>query len=285
MFTIAGLTGNTGAAAAQALLEAGHRVRGLVRDAARAQDWQARGVELATADLTDTPALTAALSGVEGAYILVPTPVDSADVIGHYIAVATSVRAAARAAALPRLVLLSSEGAHIGSGSGAIMGLRAAEAILADAAPRVTFLRASYFQENWRAVFEAARHQGVLPSFLASGGKRFGMIAARDIGAEAARLLTEAAPPPVVELTSAVQANEEDAAAAAALVLGRPVQVVRPPREAWDGILRAAGLGADYARLTADMIDAINAGRLGFSGAAPLRLAPTTLAETMRGWL
>lgn len=285
MFTIAGITGNTGAAAAHALLQAGHRVRGLVREPGRGEDWAARGVDLATADLADTAALTATLRGVAGAYILVPTPVASPDVIGHYVAVAGSVRAAARAAGLERLVFLSSEGAHIASGTGPIMGLRAAEAILADAAPRVTFLRASYFQENWRGVFDAARHQGILPSFLDSGGRRFGMVAARDIGAEAARLLTEGAPPPVVELTSATQANEEDAAEAAGQALGRAVQVVRPPREAWAGILREAGLGPDYARLTIAMLDAINAGRLGFSGVAPLRHGPTTLAETMRGWV
>jgi uncharacterized protein YbjT (DUF2867 family) len=170
-------------------------------------------------------------------------------------------------------------------GTGAIRGLHVAEAILADAAPRVTFLRPSYFQENWRSVFDAARHQGVLPSFHAAGAAPRGMVATRDIGAEAARLLTEAAPLPVVELTSAVQARDEDAAAAAAQALGRRVEVVRPPREAWDGILREAGLGADYARLLAEMYDGINAGHVGFSGAAPLRHGPTTLAQTMRDWV
>lgn len=285
MFLIAGLTGNTGAAAAQTLLDAGHRVRGLVRDPSRAADWPARGVELAAADLTDTAALTEALRGVAGAYLLIAAPVQAEDVIGYYIETATSIRAAARAAGLPRLVFLSSEGAHLASGTGAVRALHVAEALLADAAPSVTFLRASYFQENWRGVFDAARHEGVLPSFHPAGGPPFGMVTTRDIGAEAARLLTESAPPPVVEFTSAVPATDADAAAAAAQVLGRPVQVVRPPREAWEGILRRAGLGADYTRLLIGLYEGLHSGHLRFSGEAPRRTGPTTLAETMRGWV
>lgn len=285
MFLIAGLTGNTGAAAAGTLLEGGHRVRGLVRDPSRAAGWSARGVELATADLTDTAALIEALRGVAGAYLLIAAPVQSADVIGDYIEIATSIRAAARAAGLPRLVFLSSEGAHLTSGTGAVRALHVAEALLADAAPSVTFLRASYFQENWRGVFDAARHEGVLPSFHPAGIRAIGMVATRDIGAEAARLLTEAAPPPVVEFTSAVAATDDDAAVAAAEVLGRPVQVVRPPRQAWEGILRGAGMGADYTRLLIGLYDGLHSGQLRFSGAAPLRTGPTRLAETMRGWV
>lgn len=285
MFLIAGLTGNTGAAAARTLLDQGHQLRGLVRDPSRAADWSARGVELVPADLRDTAALTEAMRGVAGAYMLIAAPVQAEDVIGDYIEIATSIRAAARAAGLPRLVFLSSEGAHLAAGTGAVRALHVAEALLADAAPSVTFLRPSYFQESWRGVFDAARHEGVLPSFHPADAPPRGMVATRDIGGEAARLLAEAAPPPVVEFTSAVQATDADAAAAAAQVLGRPVQVVRPPREAWEGILRGAGLGADYTRLLIGLYDGINSGKLGFSGAAPLRTGPTTLAETMRGWV
>ncbi|WP_191085229.1 NmrA family NAD(P)-binding protein [Roseococcus microcysteis] len=285
MFLIAGLTGNTGAAAARTLLDAGHQVRGLVRDPSRAAGWAARGVELATADLRDTAALTEAMRGVAGAYLLIAAPIQAEDVIGDYITIATSIRAAARAAGLRRLVFLSSEGAHLASGTGAVRALHVAEALLADAAPSVTFLRPSYFQENWRGVFDAARHEGVLPSFHPAEAPPRGMVATRDIGAEAARLLTEATTPPVVEFTSAIQATDADAAAAAAQVLGRPVQVVRPPREAWEGILRGAGLGADYTRLLIGLYDGINSGHLGFSGAAPLRTGPTTLSQTMRDWV
>jgi len=285
MFLIAGLTGNTGAAAAQALLDASQPVRGLVRDPNRATDWAARGVALATADLLDRPALEAALRGVSAAYLLIAPPVAAPDVMGHFIATATSLRDAARAAGLPKLVFLSSEGAHLASGTGAVRGLHIAEAILADAAPQVTFLRPSYFQENWRPLFEAARHEGVLPSFHREGALPRGMVATRDIGAEAARLLLDPQAPPVVELTSAIQARDEDAAAAAAAVLGREVRLVCPPREAWEGILRQSGLGEDYARHIIGLYEGMNAGRLGFSGQAPLREGPTTLAETMRGWV
>ena len=61
MFTITGATGHVGEAAADVLLGRGAPVRVVLRDAARASEWTARGAEAAIADLADTAALTAAL--------------------------------------------------------------------------------------------------------------------------------------------------------------------------------------------------------------------------------
>ena len=72
MFVIAGVTGNTGAVVADTLLPAKAPVRVIVRDAAKGAAWQAKGAEVAIADLADVPALTAALRGAQGAYLLVP---------------------------------------------------------------------------------------------------------------------------------------------------------------------------------------------------------------------
>lgn len=285
MFAIAGLTGNTGAAAAEALLAEGLPVRGLVREPARAAAWAARGVELATADLADVPALTRALTGVEAAYVMLPPATQAPDPVGLYAAQATAVRAAARAAGLRRLVFLSSVGAQHAQGNGPIRGLHVAEALLADAAPEVVFLRPSFFQENWQPAFAMAQAQGVFPSFAPAGTAAFDMIATRDIGAEAARLLRESAPPRVVELGSVAQHGPEEAAAIAGHVLGREVTLVSPPRPAWEGILAEAGLGPAFAALIAEMYEGIGSGHVGFAAPAAVRRGPTTLEQTMKGWL
>ncbi len=280
MFVIAGITGNTGAAAARALLAQGQPVRALLRDPSRLPGW-AVGAEAFAAELTDAAALTRAFAGATAAYILVPTNPQVADPVRAYIDVALAVREAARAAGLPRLVFLSSVGAELATGNGPIRGLHLAEAILADAAPELVFLRPSAFQENWQSVWPVAATQGVLPSFAADSDALQPMTATADIGAEAARLLREAAPPRVVELAGPLTSVAQVAAAMAAR-LGRPVQVVQPPRAAWEGALQQAGLGAAYAAQVAEMNEAGNAGRLAFAGQP--RQAPTPFAETLAAW-
>ncbi|MBE7453987.1 MAG: hypothetical protein HS111_35615 [Kofleriaceae bacterium] len=64
------------------------------------------------AALEDTAALTAALRGATGAYLLVPPCLASADPAVRTRAVVASLAAATRAAAVPHAVLLSSIGAQ-----------------------------------------------------------------------------------------------------------------------------------------------------------------------------
>ena len=60
---VTGATGFLGGHIADALQEAGYRVRGIVRDPGKGARLAARGVDLAQADLADTDALEAGLSG------------------------------------------------------------------------------------------------------------------------------------------------------------------------------------------------------------------------------
>ena len=62
MFAVMGITGNVGGAIADTLLLHGKRVRGIVRDEAKAQAWKDRGVELVTAGYDEN--LAAAFTGV-----------------------------------------------------------------------------------------------------------------------------------------------------------------------------------------------------------------------------
>ena len=66
MYAITGITGNVGGASARALLNAGKKVRGVVRDKSKAAHWQKAGVELVIADLDDANALSEAFRGSEG---------------------------------------------------------------------------------------------------------------------------------------------------------------------------------------------------------------------------
>jgi NAD(P)H dehydrogenase (quinone) len=282
MYVIAGITGNTGAAAAEALLARGKSVRAIVRDESRAAAWAARGVELRRADLADAESLAQALEGAAGAYLLAPPLSEDGEHAALYVAVARSVRTAALRAGLPHLVFLSSEGAHIPAGTGVIRSLHLAETELAGAAPRVTFLRASYFQDNWRAVLPVAAAEGTLPTMLGDGKRA--MVAAADVGRAAAALLLEENPPDVVNLTGPEDYAPSDVAAALGAALGRHVTPARPPRTAWEATLEAAGLRPSDAALMAEMYDAIDSGLVRFEPRGEIRRGTITVGETVASW-
>ena len=70
-----------GGAAARTLLDAGLSVRAVMRDAAKGAAWKERGCEIALADMKDAAALAAALSGVDGVFVMIPPPELAARVI------------------------------------------------------------------------------------------------------------------------------------------------------------------------------------------------------------
>jgi uncharacterized protein YbjT (DUF2867 family) len=282
MYVIAGITGNTGAAAAKALLARGEAVRAIVRDEGRATAWAARGVELRRADLTDAESLARAFEGAAGAYLFAPPLSEDGEHATLYVAIARAVRTAAHRARLPRLVFLSSEGAHIPAGTGVIRSLHLAEAELAGAAPRLTYLRATYFQDNWRAVMPVAAAEGILPTLL--GEEKRAMVAAADVGRTAASLLLEENPPDLVNLVGPENCAPSDVAAAIAAALGRTVTPVRPPRETWETVLGSAGLNPGDAALTAEMYDAIGSGLVRFEPRGETRRGTITIAETVACW-
>ncbi len=66
-----GSTGFLGQAVAPALLDAGHELRLLVRDPAKAEPWARRGAELVQGDFVDSEALSKVCNGVETVVCLV----------------------------------------------------------------------------------------------------------------------------------------------------------------------------------------------------------------------
>jgi uncharacterized protein YbjT (DUF2867 family) len=284
MYFVAGITGQTGSSAAEALLQAGHRVRALVRNKAKAASWAARGVEIVEGDITDKAALTRALADVTGAYLLAPPHVTHPDPIAYYRDLTMTIREAAQAASLKKLVFLSSQSAHLPTGTDPIRGLYEAERILAGAAPELTFLRPAYFHENWKSVFSLAVQKGILPTMFTDPAHPITTVATADIGRVAADLLLAPDAAAVIELEGPEPLSADDAAAVASAALGKPVSVVVLPRDQWIPVLTGAGLGEAYAGLLAELYDGINSGHIRFAGDVPLLKGRFSLRDTMSQW-
>jgi uncharacterized protein YbjT (DUF2867 family) len=277
MFLITGITGKVGGAAARHLLNKGKQVRALVRDSAKAAAWSAKGVELVKGDWVDPVAITRALDGVEGAYLMMPPiQVPSRD-FREAKAVISSYKDALAKSAPPKLVVLSSMGSERSSGLGLITPTHLLEQALISEPFPVAFVRAGSFFENYLFGLQAAQG-GTLPIFYAPTDRKLPMIATEDIGAEIASLLTtEWTGKRIIELGSMLSAD--DLAAELGQALGRDVKAQAIPRQAWAGALEQMGFPAGGTWAFEEMVDGVNSGWIGLGVEGAERIEGTTSAR------
>jgi uncharacterized protein YbjT (DUF2867 family) len=283
MYAVAGVSGNTGAAVARALQAAGEPVRVIVRRAEAGEAWQTRGAEVAVANLADRVALTAALRGTKGAYLLNPPRYDVADPFTEADKVGAAFAYAIDASGTGRAVLLSSVGGHLTAGTGIIGTTHRVEEALAEVKTPVAILRARYFFENWAHVLGAARGNGVLPSFLAPADHRVPMVLVADIAATVVELLrgTPWTGRKVIELAS-FEASPQEVAAAIGTALDKPVAPVVAPHEQWAEILRGNGFSPEVAAAFVAMYDGINMGIVSPQSGMERRQGKSSLAQAAR---
>ncbi len=283
MYAVVGASGNTGGATARALLASGATVRAVVRDAARADALKAKGAEVAVADLGDAASLARAFEGARAAYVLNPPAYADRDLFARARTLVGNIAEAVRRSGLPRLVVLSSMGAHLEAGSGNIGTNRLFERELGGLACETVFLRPAYFMENWAWVAPVAAQAGVLPSFLLPTDRPIPMVAAADIGSLAARALRDASLSGVIQLEGPRPCSADDAARAFAAALGRPVAAVPVPEEEWGPNLEKSGFTPRTIAAWVEMFRGFNSGAIGFEarGTPPLR-GTVSLDEAVR---
>lgn len=241
-YAVVGASGRTGAAAANALLRAGKRVRVIVRDPSKGESWANLGAEVAVADLVDPHAMTIALRDVEGAYIVNPPHYIREDLFERAVLIADVVARASVEASVPKLVALSSVGADRHHSTGWIAMNCDLERILSETDIPAVFLRAAYFMENWAPMVTQVAMRGALPSFLAPSHRAISMIAAADIGVAAAFFLQQTwSGARAIGLEGPSLYSPADVASVLTSVCGRTLDVTVIPEEAWADALSGTG--------------------------------------------
>lgn len=276
MYAITGITGQVGSAVANTLLTQGLEVRAVVRDAAKAESWKARGCEIAVADVNDVAALTKAFQGVDGVFVLLPPIFDPGPGFTEGRAMLASLRAALEAAKPPRIVCLSTIGAQaVQPNLLNLLGMM--ETSFSELPLPVAFLRAGWFMENALWDVAAARKEGVLRSYLQPLDRAFPMVATQDVGMLAAALLLETwTGNRIVELEGPQRVTPNQLAAAFAEVLGHHVKAEVVPRDGWIDEFTRQGMKNPTPR--AQMIDGFNEGWIRFeSDNAHVRRGSTSL--------
>ena len=270
MYAVLGITGQVGGATARALLSQRNQVRAIVRNPAKAAPWQAQGVEIVPADVDDPAALTAALQGVDAAFVMLPSNFAPSPDFREARTTIASLRQAITAARPPRVVALSSIGSEQPSGLGLITSTHMLEQALADTGVPTAFLRAAWFMENFVHDLQSARYSSEVDSYLQPADRPVAMVATDDIGLIAARVLTEPWPltspvsPRILEVAGPRDYTPQDVAAAFAVALNQTVNLKLIPPDAWVGQFIAQGMPEDRTAPRADMLAGINSGWIHF---------------------
>ena len=261
MYAVTGITGQVGSATANSLLDIGQPVRAVVRNPERAQDWTAKGCEIAEADFADSQALARAFTGVDGVFILIPPMFDPSPGFPEVRAVIGTLHQALEAAKPPKIVCLSTIGAQA-TRPNLLNQLGLVEQGLSALPFPIAFLRAAWFMENWRWDVASAR-TGTMPSFLQPVEKAVPMVATADIGKLAANLLQEDwTGRRVVELESRHRVTPTGMANAFAGIIGREVHTEVVARETWYDLFAAQGMKNPTPRI--QMLDGFNEGWIAF---------------------
>jgi uncharacterized protein YbjT (DUF2867 family) len=285
MFVIAGATGHVGGTAANELLAGKHKVKVIVRDAAKGRDWAARGAELATGRLDDPSFLAGALQGATGFFTLLPPDYAATDVFASQKTTADAIVAAVKQSGVPLVVVLSSLGADLPSGTGPIKGLHYLEAALRETGTKVVSIRAAYFQENLEQSLAPAKQMGMFFNFMPSRDAALPTVATKDIGELVAKTLV--APPARSENVDLIGpmytiAQLVDKLGAA---LGKQLQIVDIPAAGHVDAMMKAGLPRPFAEAFAEMYGAFGSGKVTPKGDRMVSASTKvedTLAELVR---
>jgi NAD(P)H dehydrogenase (quinone) len=263
MYAVMGITGNVGGTIADSLLQHGKQVRGIARDAAKTRMWQDRGVEIVTSNYDDR--LTAALSGVEGVFVMIPPNMVPEPGFPDSVARIAAIKKAILAVKPPRAVFLSSWGSEKTSGLGLIVPNRILEQELGDTGVPSAFLRPAWFMENLVYSLSAARSTGNYFSFYQPLERPYAMVATNDVGRIGAQtLLQDWQGNRVIEISGPISYSSKDAAAALGAAIGRPIAAVAVPRQSWVDTLAQNGMPADRSGAYIEMVDSLNSGWIDF---------------------
>jgi len=182
MILLTGITGNNGGATATALLAKGVTFRALVRDLDKAAAWADKGVELVKGDLDDKDSIRAALKGIDRAVLILPNGEDQERLERNFIDTADEV-------GLPWIIKLSSPEAVRGTTSPIPLAHIASEDAIMASGMNWTFVRPSFFMQNFRGSLDAARKTGKLSMPMGDG--TVALTHTADAGEFIAKILTD----------------------------------------------------------------------------------------------
>jgi uncharacterized protein YbjT (DUF2867 family) len=257
-------TGHIGRRVVEILQDRGeHELILLARNPDKLAEEAARGATVVQGDLTDAAYVRRATTGASSLLVVIPLDPRTDDARAYQHTIAHNVENAVRTNHIERVVLVSSIGGHIGTGTGPVDGLHDAEQTLRKVAPTLTILRPAYFMENFEmALPTITRDQTIY--MPVSGKTSLPMIATRDIAAAAADALTDTDwhGVRVKPLHGSRDYSFSEAADIIGDAIGHPVKFVTIPVEQARQHMLGMGASEDVTHNMLELYDAIETGRI-----------------------
>lgn len=189
MYAITGATGNVGKVVASTLLEAGKHVRIISRDAEKAKELTDKKAELFLGDTTNVDLLKKAFDGVTAVFAMTPPDYHAEDFVAFQLTHVNAIAEALKACNINYVVSLSSQGAHLESGSGVVSALHEMEKTFDSVEGLNTLhLRPCYFMENALGTIGFIKEAGIMGTPI-KGDLSIPIIATKDIGNYATKRL------------------------------------------------------------------------------------------------
>lgn len=280
MYAITGITGRVGSVAANILLNNEQPVRAILRNAGKAQQWLNKGAEIVIAELHDDRALETAFEGTDGVFIMTPPLFESTDPMADHDLMLASLTLAIEKAKPAKVVYLSSIGAHLSAGTGAIKKLYDMEQLFQKLSVPTAGIRAGWFMENFAGGIAQAKQSGRLHSFLDPTDMLIPMIATKDIGKLAAELLQQTwKGHRIIELEGPCQYSAADVAAVLSGRLNQSIQAKAIPKADYETVYRSFGASPKASALMAEMTSGFNSGHIVFEKNGYEHLKGETLLE------
>lgn len=259
MYVIMGGTGHVGSATAEALLARGAAVTLVTRSADRAEEWRAKGADIAEADVEDVASLRAAFRRGRRALLLNPPADTSTDTDAVERRTVAKILAALEGSGLEKVVAELTGGAQPGDRIGDLNVLWELEEGLRAQAIPAAINRAAYYMSNWDGQLDAVRRTGKLQT-LFPADLALPMVAPHDLGQAVATRLSSSLDDVGVRYVEGPRLyTSEDVARAFSQALGRPVEVEVTPRDRWKQAFLGLGFSdaaaESYARMTAVAVD------------------------------
>ena len=261
MYIITGATGNTGGRIAEALLEAGKKVRVIGRNLDKLKPFAEKGAELAIGNINHTAFLEKAFDGGTAAYLMIPPNMQAENFRKYQNVIADSYLKAVLKAGIKNIVVLSSIGAHLAQSAGVVQGLYDFEQKLNKLEDiNCVYLRAGYFMENLFSTIDMIKNMGII-GFPIEPDIPFANVATKDIAKAATDFLLNLnfKGKEIHYVLGARDYTPAEQAKIIGTAIGKPdLTYIRFEYEDAEKAMVGAGLSKDVSRQMVEMMRAIN---------------------------
>ena len=265
--TLTGSLGRIGEPLTRRLVAGGHDVTVISSTPERRSAIEDLGARAAIGRLQDTEFLASTFDGADLAYVMAP-PADyfdhSLDLLAYFKELGVSFAEAAKKAGVPRVLNLSSIGAHLSKGNGILEGTYYIERSLDDLPTEVSVrhLRPTSLYYNLYSQTPLIREHGIMGSNLAPETVNV-WVAATDIAAVVAEEIATPTPGRSVRYIASEEATGTELARAIGTALGKPeLPWVEITDEQFRSSLVGAGMNPRIAAGLTEMYAAIRSGLL-----------------------